>query len=92
MKFAVFYKRTFLKELKKIPKNMRERIERFCFETIPDIKSLEEIRGLAKLTGYEDYYKVRFGDYRVGIEIDIEKKTIIFSRALHRKEIYKYYP
>ena len=35
-------------------------------------------------------YRIRLGDYRIGIEI--QKDTIIFTRFLHRKDIYKFFP
>ncbi len=92
MKIQVLYKKTFLKELKKLPKDIRIKAEHLCFDVLPKIENPADIRGLEKLVGYEKSYKVRFGDYRIGIEIDIESKVIECCRALHRKEIYRYYP
>ncbi|MDP3297650.1 MAG: type II toxin-antitoxin system RelE/ParE family toxin [Thermodesulfovibrionia bacterium] len=92
MKFQILYKKTFLKELKKLLKNIRIKTEHLCFDILPEIDNLADIKGLEKLVGYEKSYKVRFGDYCVGIEIDIESKVIECCRALHRKEIYRYYP
>jgi mRNA interferase RelE/StbE len=42
------------------------------------------------MKGYPSYYKIRFGSYRVGIKL--ENEIVIFERALHRKEIYRYFP
>ena len=42
------------------------------------------------MKGYRLYYKVRFGSYRIGLKI--EKDTVILERALHRKDIYRYFP
>lgn len=92
MKFEILHKKTFLKELKKLPIGVRGKVEHLSFNILPDIETLADIKGLEKLVGYENYYKVRFGDYRVGIAIDIEKKVIVCCRVLHRKEIYRYYP
>jgi len=92
LKFQVLYKKTFLKELKKLPKDIRIKAEHLCFDVLLEIENPSDIRGLKKLVGYENSYKVRFGDYRIGIEIDIESKVIECCRALHRKEIYRYYP
>ena len=92
MKFQILYKKTFLKELKKLPKDIRIKTEHLCFDILPEIDNLADIKGLEKLVGYEKSYKVRFGDYRVGTEIVIESKVIECCRALHRKEIYRYYP
>ncbi len=92
MKFKVFYKKTFLKELKNLPKNIREKAEHLCFDILPEIDALADIKGLEKLVGQEKFYKVRFGDYRIGIKVDNDSKTITCCRAMHRKEIYRYYP
>ena len=87
MKFEILHKKTFLKELKKLPKDIRVKVERLCFDILPDIKNLADIKGLEKLIGYYNYYKVRFGDYRVGIEIDIEKKVIVCCRVTQKRNL-----
>jgi len=46
LKFQVLYKRTFLKELKKLPKDIRIKAEHFCFDVLPGIENLADIRGL----------------------------------------------
>ena len=92
MKFQVLYKKTVLKELKKLPRDIRVKAEHLCFDILPEIENLTDIKGLEQLISHEKSYKVRFGDYRIGIEIDIESKVIECCRALHRKEIYRYYP
>ena len=51
---------------------------------------LEEISGLKKLSGYKKEYRIRIGDYRLGLII--EGNTIEFVRCLNRKDIYKYFP
>jgi len=52
--------------------------------------SLTELKNVKKLQGYESYYRIRIGDYRVGIEVINEE--LIFTRLLHRKDVYKYFP
>ncbi len=42
------------------------------------------------MIGYKKYYKIRFGDYRVGLKK--ENDTIVIETVKHRKEIYKYFP
>ena len=55
-----------------------------------EAESLAEIKSIKKLQGYDIFYRVRIGNYRVGLEcID---KELIFTRCLHRKDIYKYFP
>jgi len=43
-----------------------------------------------KLRGYDTFYRIRVGEYRIGIEIT--EGYVIFTRVLHRKDIYRYFP
>ncbi|MBX6423476.1 type II toxin-antitoxin system RelE/ParE family toxin [Thermosulfurimonas sp. F29] len=45
---------------------------------------------MKKLKGYKDFYRIRIGDYRIGLQI--KENKIIFVRFLHRKEIYRCFP
>ena len=87
----VSYTKTFLKDLAKVvPVKQRQQIEKFVFEDLPVIESLEHAGNMEKMTGYKNHYKVRFGDYRVGIFKN--NNTIELQRVLNRKEIYKFFP
>jgi mRNA interferase RelE/StbE len=57
---------------------------------IEKAKNVLEIRNLKKLKGYKDFYRLRIGDYRIGLQV--KNNNVIFVRILHRKEIYKYFP
>ena len=65
-------------------------MEDFVFKELPKANSVFEIGIVEQMKGYPSYYKVRFGSYRIGIKI--ENDTIILERALHRKDIYRYFP
>ena len=87
----VEYGETFIKDLKKLKSTpYYQKIYALCFSEIPAIKSFPEIVGLKKMEGYIDYYRIKKGDYRIGIRITSHK--IYFLRILHRKEIYRYFP
>jgi len=83
-------KKKFLKELSKLPNDYADTIEIFVFEQLPSYNNLSEIGKVEKMTGYKNYFKIRFGDYRVGIKK--ENDTIIVEIVKHRREIYKYFP
>ena len=53
-------------------------------------KTLEEIKNLKKIQGNQSMYRIRIGDYRLGIIVS--DNTVEFIRCLHRKDIYKYFP
>jgi mRNA interferase RelE/StbE len=87
----VRYSRTFLKELARLPEGVRSRIEAVVFGEA--IKADPYLGGkVKKMVGYREYYKIRFGNYRVGLRIDRDLKVVEFLRVLHRKDIYREFP
>ena len=63
---------------------------REIIEALRRADNQQQISNLEKLKDYKTYYRIRVGNYRVGIEIIQDK--VIFTRFLHRKDIYKYFP
>lgn len=92
MSWQIAYKPTFLKEMARLPAEMRARVETFAFETMPKATNPYAVPGVGKLKGYQDYYKVRFGDYRVGLRLHKKAKVVEFCRVLHRRDLYRYFP
>lgn len=86
----IFINKRFLKDLAKIPSENRARIETFIFKELDQYQNVEQIGNMKKLKGHNTFYRVRFGNYRVGIRYENEKLTV--ERVLHRKEIYKFFP
>jgi len=85
------YKKTFLKDLSKLPLDYRVRIEKLVFEEIPKSNNLFEILDIRLMKGYKDYYRIRIGEYRIGCRIEKDSK-IIFYRVKNRSDIYKVFP
>lgn len=86
----VLYEKSFLKDLKKRKdKILKERVQTVIIE-IKRARDRSELSNIEKLRGHDSAYKIRIGDYRMGLFI--ENDTIIFSRILHRSEIYKKFP
>jgi mRNA interferase RelE/StbE len=86
----VEFRKSFEKDLRKIrDPELLQRIQSAIeeIETIDDSINLTNIK---KLKAEGDYYRIRIGDYRIGLSID--EDTIFFVRVLHRKEIYRYFP
>lgn len=85
------YLPSFVKDIKALKGSSAFRlIHALVFQEIPNYKSIEQIRNLKKLKEGENAYRIRVGDYRIGIFI--EGDTITFARILHRREIYRYFP
>jgi mRNA interferase RelE/StbE len=68
----------------------------FCIESIVfnelESKNPFELGYLSKMKGYKDKYKIRVGNYRIGLTIDKKEQTIICQRVAHRREIYQIFP
>ena len=84
------YQKRFLKDLASITSKSRAKIEILVFHDLSESNKIGTLSKLKKLKGYHHYFKVRVGDYRIGIKI--ENDTLTFERVLHRKEIYKFFP
>lgn len=63
---ACGYKKIFLKDLAAIPKRHRERIERLVFDQIPASENFFSDFDVTKMKGFEQYFRIRTGQYRIG--------------------------
>jgi mRNA interferase RelE/StbE len=86
-----YFKKTFLKDLAEVPGVYRSKIEKMVFEDIPALQHITDKLDIKKIQGYESYYRIRIGNYRVGCEI-LAGNKIIFYRVKNRKDIYKVFP
>jgi mRNA interferase RelE/StbE len=59
-------------------------------EEIESANSLLDINNIKKLSGDKISYRIRLGDYRLGIFY--ENNTVELVRFVHRKDIYKVFP
>jgi mRNA interferase RelE/StbE len=89
--WTVEYTKRFLKELAALPTEIQYRVEPIIFEEL-ESENPFVLGYLEKLRGYPDKYKVRVGDYRIGITADKKTQTLICQRIAHRREIYKIFP
>ncbi|MCY7326981.1 MAG: type II toxin-antitoxin system RelE/ParE family toxin [Saprospiraceae bacterium] len=88
---TIEYSSRFVKDLKALKGTPSfAKIKELAFDLIPIVETLDEIPHFTKLEGYDHYYRIRIGDYRIGFKM--EDSTLVFMRVLHRKEIYRYFP
>lgn len=86
----VDFKKTFLKELEKLKnKSLKNSIYNSIIQ-VELAESISEIKNIKKLAGFEIYYRLRVGDYRIGLKL--ENDTVNFVIFEHRKDIYKTFP
>ena len=84
------FRKSFAKDLRK-RKNDSEFLDcvKEAIENVELSEIISMITNLKKLRGESDYYRIRLGDYRIGSKI--EDDLVVFIRALHRKDIYRYF-
>jgi mRNA interferase RelE/StbE len=86
----VEFRKSFEKDLGKIKdETVLQRIKA-VIEEVENAENLSDVSNVKKLKADGDYYRVRVGDYRIGISIS--EGVLIFVRALPRKDIYRYFP
>jgi len=81
--------KNFQKHLKSCPADIEKRFV-VVYDKMVKAKRLTEVPSLEKLTGYQTFYRVRIGHYRLGFEC-IEDKIELLA-LMHRKEIYRFFP
>jgi mRNA interferase RelE/StbE len=59
-------------------------------EQVEAAGTLRELPNVTKLSGAGAFYRLRIGDYRLGIAV--EGDEVDFVRFLHRRDIYRYFP
>lgn len=89
----VTIKRSYLKDLKKLPRNVFVAADA-VIDKLRSSASLEN-SGLdyVKMEGQrkgENYYRIRIGDWRIGIEY-VNPETVVIC-ILKRGDVYKHFP
>ena len=84
------FRDSFLKDVNHIKESAVKKKIAAVITEAKSASSLSAIRNVKKMEGSENYYRVRIGDYRIGVKL--QGKTLIFLRCLHRKDIYRYFP
>ena len=86
--WEVEYKKRFLKELSKLPGGLQSQVEKIVFEDLI-CENPFDLGYLEQMKGYTGKYKIRIGQYRIGITVDKQKKVVVCNRIAHRKDIYR---
>ena len=87
----VRYRELFLRDLKKLKNQpIHDEVFELVFTILPEVKTLRDVTGIKAMKGYPNRYRIRLGNYRVGIEVHGD--TVEVMRVLHRREFYRYFP
>lgn len=86
----VEFRKSFEKDLGNIlDETLLQRIKA-VIEEVENAENLGNVSSIKKLKADGDYYRIRVGDYRIGITVS--ENVVIFVRVLHRKDVYRYFP
>lgn len=86
----VEYRESFLKDIQRIKdRSLLQRI-REAIAAVESAATVQSVPGIKKLKGGSNYFRLRIGDFRIGIVQQGE--VLVFVRALNRREIYRYFP
>lgn len=84
------FRESFARDLKAVrDKRLLQRVKE-TVEAVEQADSLGDLPNFKKLKGEKNYFRLRVGDYRIGVAL--EENTLVFVRFLNRKDIYKYFP
>lgn len=84
------FRKSFSRDLKKIKdEDVLTRV-REAIEEVEEAGELNDLNNVKKLSGTSDCYRIRIGDYRIGIVC--EGETVEFVRCLPRRDLYRYFP
>jgi mRNA interferase RelE/StbE len=87
----IFIDKSFVKDVDKVrDRKVLNKLSSLIKE-LENSKTLTELPHVKKIKGYDSFYRIRLGNYRLGLE-EIRGKGISLTRFLHRKDIYKYFP
>lgn len=77
------------KDVKKLPKAIKQDVKTIVLQMI-ESETLNDKKNIKRLKGHVNAYRIRIKEYRMGFFL--EGDTIILSRILHRKDVYRYFP
>ena len=84
------FRKSFARDLKKVKdRRLLDRVKE-AIKRVEQAEQLGAVPAVKKLSGPGDFYRIRIGDYRIGLAL--EDDEVEFVRILHRREIYRYFP
>lgn len=80
----------FSKDLDRISKSKDREAVLAAINLVKSASNWKEVSGTKKLQGFTSAYRIRSGDYRIGVFV--EDDVVEFARVAHRKDIYRIFP
>lgn len=84
------FRASFAKDLRAIKDKRLLKQIAGVIEHLEQAQALQDIANLKKLKGAGNCFRIRLGEYRVGLAVWGDTVTLV--RCLHRKDLYRYFP
>ncbi len=85
MEYSIAFRPAAFRELAKLEADVRKRIA----ARIESLSKTPRPRGVEKLQGQKNRYRIRTGDYRIIYEVHDDVLLILVVRIGHRQDIYQ---
>jgi mRNA interferase RelE/StbE len=84
-RFEIEVTRSAEKRLRALPRNDQKRLAKAMLALSENPRP----RGARKLSGYEDIYRIRVGNYRVLYSLEQGRLVILILKIGHRSDVYR---
>ena len=85
MSYKVTFNAHAARSFRKLPRNIQTRLKR----VVDSLENTPRPPGAEKLSGIEDTYRIRVGDYRILYEIRDRVLLILVVEVGHRRDVYR---
>lgn len=85
MRYDIIIKPAAEKSMDRIPKSDRSRIA----DALEGLRNNPRPPGVLKMSGGENLWRIRIGDFRVVYEIHDDRLIVLVLRVAHRKDVYR---
>ena len=82
--YKIEFKKSVMKDIRRIPNAMLKRIR----SAIHGLQTEPNPAGCKKIFGYDDYYRIRVGQYRVVYRVASKIQIVTVIKIGHRKNAY----
>lgn len=69
--------------------DLYRRVE-MLIEQIKSAPTISDVRNVRKIQGWENLYRIRIGDYRLGLEVEDDIVSLLVLG--HRRDFYRSFP
>lgn len=86
----VEYRASFVRDLRRVGNtSIKDRVKGII-DHLEASSTITNIPGATSLKAKRGHYRIRIGDYRLGLVVEGER--VVLVRFLHRREIYRSFP